>query len=145
MDKADDYLKASGYLAAILYKEEIERAMKTAGCSGFQLLDLHDFPGQSTALVGLLDAFWDSKGVTDAETFRQASSPVSPLVRFPKAVYTTNESFVAAVEIANFTDKELKDQSVSWLLKDDKGKVVNKGTITCPSLAIGLNLSLIHI
>lgn len=139
LDKADDYLKASGYLAAILYKEEIERAMKTAGCSGFQLLDLHDFPGQSTALVGLLDAFWDSKGVTDAKTFRQASSPVSPLVRFPKAVYTTNESFVAAVEIANFTDKELKDQSVSWLLKDDKGKVVNKGTITCPSLAIGLN------
>ena len=57
MDKADDYLKASGYLAAILYKEEIERAMKTAGCSGFQLLDLHDFPGQGTALVGLLDAF----------------------------------------------------------------------------------------
>lgn len=139
MDKADDYLKASGYLAAILYKEEIERAMKTAGCSGFQLLDLHDFPGQSTALVGLLDAFWDSKGVTDAETFRQASSPVSPLVRFPKAVYTNDEPFVAAVEIANFTDKELKDQSVSWSLKDDKGKVVNKGTITCPSLAIGLN------
>lgn len=138
-DKADDYLKASGYLAAILYKEEIERAMKTAGCSGFQLLDLHDFPGQSTALVGLLDAFWDSKGVTDAATFRQASSPVSPLVRFPKAVYTNDESFVAAVEVANFTDKELKDQSLSWSLKDDKGKVVNKGTITCPSLAIGLN------
>lgn len=139
LDKADDYLKASGYLAAILYKEEIERAMKTAGCSGFQLLDLHDFPGQGTALVGLLDAFWDSKGVTDAETFRQANSPVTPLVRFPKAVYKNNESFTAFVEVANFTDKELKDQSVSWSLKDEKGKEVNKGTITCPSLSIGLN------
>ena len=139
LDKADDYLKASGYLAALLYKEEIERAMKTAGCSGFQLLDLHDFPGQSTALVGLLDAFWDSKGVTDAAIFRQASSPVSPLVRFPKAVYTNDEPFAATVEIANFTDKELKNQSVSWSLKDDKGKVVNEGTMTCPSLAIGLN------
>lgn len=139
LDKADDYLKASGYLAALLYKEEIERAMKTVGCSGFQLLDLHDFPGQSTALVGLLDAFWDSKGVTDAAIFRQASSPVSPLVRFPKAVYTNDEPFAATVDIANFTDKELKNQSVSWSLKDDKGKVVNEGTITCPSLAIGLN------
>lgn len=139
LDKADDYLKASGYLAALLYKEEIERAMKTAECSGFQLLDLHDFPGQSTALVGLLDAFWDSKGVTDAAIFRQASSPVSPLVRFPKAVYTNDEPLAATVEIANFTDKELKNQSVSWSLKDDKGKVVNEGTMTCPSLAIGLN------
>lgn len=43
-DKADDYLMATGKLAALLYKEEIERAMKTPGISGFQLLDLHDFP-----------------------------------------------------------------------------------------------------
>lgn len=139
LDKADEYLKASGYLAAILYKEEIERAMKTAGCSGFQLLDLHDFPGQGTALVGLLDAFWDSKGVTDAATFRQASSPVTPLVRFPKAIYRNDESFTATVEIANFTDKELKDQSLIWSLTDEKGSEVKKGMIACRSLSIGLN------
>lgn len=137
--KADDYLKASGYLAAILYKEEIERAMKTAGCSGFQLLDLHDFPGQGTALVGLLDAFWDSKGVTDAESFRQACSPVTPLVRFPKAVYTADETFTAAVEVANFTDRALTDQSVTWSLKDKDGKELGKGSIACPALSVGLN------
>ena len=62
-----------------------------------------------------------------------------PLVRFPKAVYTNNESFTAAVEVANFTDRELKDQTLSWSLKDEKGKEVNKGTIACPSLSIGLN------
>lgn len=139
LHKADDYLKASGYLASILYKEEIERAMKTAGCSGFQLLDLHDFPGQGTALVGLLDAFWDSKGVTDAATFRQACSPVTPLVRFPKAVYTNDESFEASVEVANFTDQTLNGQSLSWTLKAEDGKEVGKGTIACPALAIGLN------
>ncbi|MCD8267894.1 MAG: glycoside hydrolase family 2 [Parabacteroides sp.] len=139
LDKADDYLKASGYLASLLYKEEIERAMKTAGCSGFQLLDLHDFPGQGTALVGLLDAFWDSEEVTDAATFRQASSPVTPLVRFPKAVYTNNETFTASIEIANFTDRELKDQSISWSMKDEFGKEIGKGTITSPVLSIGLN------
>lgn len=139
LDKADDYLKASGYLASILYKEEIERAMKTAGCSGFQLLDLHDFPGQGTALVGLLDAFWDSKGVTDAETFRQACAPVTPLARFPKAVYTNDESLTASVEVANFTDRDLTGQSLSWTLKDEAGKEVGKGTITCPKLSVGLN------
>ena len=35
LEKADDYLSASGHLAAILYKEEIERAMKTPGISNF--------------------------------------------------------------------------------------------------------------
>ena len=86
LSKADDYLNASGKLAAILYKEEIERALKTPGFSGFQLLDLHDFPGQGTALVGLLDAFWDSKGIVAAEDFRNFCSPVVPLTRFPKAI-----------------------------------------------------------
>ena len=61
IDKAGDYLQASGRLAAILYKEEIERAMKTPQQSGFQLLDLHDFPGQGTALVGLLRPVRESR------------------------------------------------------------------------------------
>lgn len=47
LDKAADYTLSSGQPAALLYKEEIERALKPPGVSGFQLLDLHDFPGKS--------------------------------------------------------------------------------------------------
>jgi len=45
MELAPAFTLASGKFAANLYKEEIERAMKTKGMSGYQLLDLHDFPG----------------------------------------------------------------------------------------------------
>lgn len=141
LDKADDYLMASGRLAGILYKEEVERAMKTTGCSGFQLLDLHDFPGQGTALVGLLDAFWESKGAVDAAFFRQACAPVVPLLRFPKAVYTNDERFVAHVEIANYTDKELKKQSVTWRLKEKGGEEIYRVTTPWPSIPIGQNVA----
>jgi hypothetical protein len=89
---ADDYLMASGQLAKLLYKEEIERALKTNGISGFQLLDLHDFPGQGTALVGLLDAFWDSKGIVDSTEFRTFCSELVPLIWMEKAVYENTES-----------------------------------------------------
>ena len=34
------------------------------------MLDLQDFPGQGSALVGILDAFMDSKGIVTPETFR---------------------------------------------------------------------------
>ena len=61
-DQAHDFLMASGKLQALCYKEEIESALRTPGFGGFQLLDLHDFPGQGTALVGVLDPFWDEKG-----------------------------------------------------------------------------------
>jgi hypothetical protein len=57
LDRWRDFLKASGRLQALCYKEEIEGALRTPGIAGFQLLDLHDFPGQGTALVGVLDAF----------------------------------------------------------------------------------------
>lgn len=125
IDKAPLYTKASGKLAAILYKEEIERAMKTAGISGYQLLDLHDFPGQGTALVGLLDAFWDSKGVVTAEEFRQFSSPIVPLLRFPKAVYKNDEDFVATLDISNYWNEDLRDQVVEWKILDKEKEVAS--------------------
>ena len=137
LDKADDYLKASGYLAAILYKEEIERAMKTAGCSGFQLLDLHDFPGQGTALVGIIDAFWESKGLITPEEFRNFCSPVVPLARFEKATYVNNETFKAQFEAANFSDKVLSDIQPEWRLSDSKGTVIAQGNLDKQEIPVG--------
>ena len=46
-----------------LYRAEMEMAFRTPGMAGFQLLDLQDYPGQGTALVGILDAFMDNKGL----------------------------------------------------------------------------------
>ncbi|WP_455498444.1 sugar-binding domain-containing protein [Coprobacter sp.] len=137
--KADDYLNASGKLAAILYKEEIERALKTPGFSGFQLLDLHDFPGQGTALVGLLDAFWDSKGIISPIDFRNFCSPVVPLTRFPKAVYTNNEVFEAAVEIANYSASDIKDGKISWNLFCAGGKSIASGYFDAGRIEKGRN------
>ena len=127
----------------ILYKEEIERALKTAGISGFQLLDLHDFPGQGTALVGLLDAFWDSKGLITAEEFRQFSAPVVPLLRFPKAAYTNDESFTASLDISNYSDGVLKDQEIEWSIND--GNTVIASGNTKSTVSIGFNHKILDI
>src|SRR5690606_4908157 len=110
---ADDFTRASGKLAAMLYKEEIERALKTPGFDGFQLLQLQDFPGQGTALVGLLNAFWESKGIISGEEFRKFNSPLVPLIRFEKAVYKNGEIFTAHIEIANFLEVKT-GQRIEW-------------------------------
>lgn len=128
LHKADDYLKASGKLAAILYKEEIERAMKTPQQSGFQLLDLHDFPGQGTALVGLLDAFWDSKGLVEPQRFREACAPVVPLAQFEKAVWKAEETFTAQVDIANYSVDTMENKTICWQLADEAGDIYAEGT-----------------
>ena len=134
---AESYTKASGKLAAILYKEELERILRTKAASGIQLLDLHDFPGQGTADIGLLDAFWDSKGILTAEEVRQFCSPVVPLLRFPKATYTNTETFQATAELANFGAMPLTNVMPEWSLTDESGKQLAGGRLPKTTVPVG--------
>lgn len=135
---SQSFLLASGKLASLLYKEEIERALKTKGMDGYQLLQLQDFPGQGTALVGLLNAFWQSKGVVTASEFHQYNSEVTPLIRFPKAVYTSNEVFVAEAELANFY-KPFQTE-ISWQILDEKKTVLKTGSFGKQTYPLGSGL-----
>jgi len=134
---ANDFTNASGKLAVLLYKEEIERALKTKGVSGFQLLDLHDFPGQGTALVGILDAFWDSKGLIKPEDFRKFCSPVVPLLRFEKATYTNDETFKGQIEVANFGAVPLTNANVVWQIKGDNETIIASGKTNGVNINVG--------
>jgi hypothetical protein len=133
---APAYLKATGKFAAILYKEEIERALRTKGFDGFHLLQLQDFPGQGTALVGLLNAFWKSKGAITPEDFRQFCSEVVPLIRFPKAVYSNTETFQADVELANFFHPFNKAR-ILWNIRDKQGVRLAEGEFAGNEFPIG--------
>jgi hypothetical protein len=127
LHQAGDFTNASGRFAALLYKEEIERALKTPGFSGFQLLDLHDFPGQGTALVGLLNAFWESKGLITPKAFREFCGPVVPLLRFEKATYTAGEVFEAKAEVADFSGRQFRKDQLRWQIKGSDGREVAAG------------------
>ncbi len=71
---ADDYFRASGKLAAACYKLELEAALRSANLSGFQLLDIKDFSGQGTALVGIMNAFHINKGAITRTDWRMFCS-----------------------------------------------------------------------
>ena len=126
-DQAADFLLASGKLQALLYKEEIESALRTPGMGGFQLLDLHDFPGQGTALVGVLDPFWDSKGYVTANAFRRFCGPTVLLARLDRRVFTTAETLVADVEVAHFGEAPLAAARATWRLVGEDGRPVARG------------------
>ncbi|MGH9159809.1 MAG: hypothetical protein ACRD2X_07455 [Vicinamibacteraceae bacterium] len=115
-DRARDFLLASGKLQTLLYKEDIESALRTPGMGGFQLLDLHDFPGQGTALVGVLDAFWEPKGYVTAEAYRRFCNSTVPLARLDRRVFSTSDTLEAAIEVAHFGPSPLSDVSVTWKL-----------------------------
>lgn len=107
LDLARDFLLASGKLQTLCYKEEIESALRTPGLGGFQLLDLHDFPGQGTALVGVLDPFWEPKGYVTAEQFRRFCDATVPLARMDRRIFTQAEEAVFQLEVTHFGSKPL--------------------------------------
>ena len=145
LENAASYLSASTRFASILYKEELERAMKTSGYSGFQLLGLTDYPGQGTALVGLLDAFWDGKDEASDAMFKQVCAPVVPLASFEKATYTNNEIFKASLQIANFSASTLNNAALVWCMKREDGSILNQGVLKQQNVKVGNNQILAEI
>ena len=134
---ADSFLYASGKLQVLCYKADIEAALRTKGFGGFQLLDLHDFPGQGTALVGVLDPFWDEKGYVTAQEYRQFCNSTVPLIRTHKLIYENNEQFEASVEIAHYGSAPLKHVTPVWQLLNSEGQVLFHGQLPTTDIAIG--------
>jgi hypothetical protein len=99
--RIDDFVRASGALAALLYKEDIEAALRTPEMGGFELLGLSDYPGQCTATIGLLNSFWENKGILSAEEFRAFCSPVVPLFQ-AKRIFKNTDTLDAVLCLADF-------------------------------------------
>ena len=123
------FQKASGAWSALCYKAEMEAALRTEGMAGFQLLDLQDFPGQGTALVGILDAFMDSKDVIGRKRWKQSCNDMVLLLEFEKYCWTNRETFHADVKAANYSRSGIYDP-LQWELRRSDGTVLEKGTFT---------------
>jgi inosine-uridine nucleoside N-ribohydrolase len=135
--QAHDFLMASGKLQTLLYKEEIEAALRTPGFGGFQLLDLHDFPGQGTALVGVLDPFWESKGYVTAAEYNRFCAETVPLTRMEKLTWTANETFKARVEVAHYGPVSYRQKKVTWTFADSEKRISLSGTIPPKDIPTG--------
>jgi len=140
--QAEKFLMASGHLQTLCYKYEIERNLRTKDYAGFQLLGLNDYSGQGTALVGVLNVFWREKGYCDAGDWRQFCSPLVPLARFPKFVYTTDETLTVPIEAYNAMTVAIRDAKADYRITDEQGQLLSSGQLFSGQLAVGKNLPL---
>lgn len=140
--QAHDFLVASGHLQALCYKEEIESALRTPQMGGFQLLGLSDFPGQGTALVGVLNALWEDKGYVSAAAFRRFCNATVPLARLDRRVFTSDDHLVADLEVAHFGPAPLHAVVVRWRLVDDGGETAAEGELPARDIPLGAGIGL---
>lgn len=124
-----DYNYASGKWATKLYKAEMELALRSNGIGGFELFGLQDYPGQGTALVGILDPFMDSKGFITPEEWKQSSSDIAILAEFPKFSFLEEESVRIPLVGINYTDNPDTISSIYWKTEFANGIIdVNAST-----------------
>jgi len=101
------------------------------------LLDLHDFPGQGTALVGVLDPFWEEKGYIKPGEFKRFCNQTVPLARFKKRIFTNTENIQASIEVAHYGQLTLKNIVAKWDLKNTEGEILNRGVFLQKDIPIG--------
>ncbi len=114
--------------AAACYKADMEYALRTPGFGGFQLLDLQDYPGQGTALVGILDVFMESKGITPA-AFREHCSPLVPLALLEDYCLLNTQPLRVGVSLVNYLESDWEER-LRWSLSTDDGSWSRQGELT---------------
>ena len=137
LEQAKDFFRASGALTVVEYKAVIEALLRSSKSAGFQLLSINDFPGQGYAPVGILDPFWDSKGLITPEKFREFCAPTVALLRYAKSSYFADETFTGKAEVYNFSQSGIKNAKIKWWLTDESGKTLRKGNLKTQSIGNG--------
>lgn len=126
-DQVRAFARASARFQLVQYKAEHEGMRRTADYAGYQLLMLNDFTGQSEALVGILDPFWEPKGVVSAAEVRAWNAPTVPLARFARFTWSTDEPFAATIEVAHHGARDLERPKTRWELVAGSGRVLGRG------------------
>lgn len=132
LHQAEDFFQASGAHTVLQYKEVHESLLRTPNSGGFQLLGLADFPGQGSAFVGVLDAFWESKGLVTPKKFRESCAPTVLLARFPKRTYMNDENFNTRLDIYHYGKESIRSKKLYWQLMNETGKTLEKGCLSIP-------------
>jgi len=128
-ERGSEFAKASGAVQLLQYKTEIEAMLRTPSMAGFHLNGLMDYPGEGVALIGMLDAMGDSKGIVTPEEFRQFCSVTVPLVRLPSQTFKAGDDFIVPVEVRHHGATDLYGSEWSWRITDQEGKEIEGGIL----------------
>lgn len=111
------FFRQTGHLAVDCYKREIETLLRSREVSGFQLLDLQDYTGQGTALVGVLNAMMENKGLISAEEWREFCAGTVVLGEFASFTGMMGEDIRFDVQISE-CDPEKQHTCIRCILMD---------------------------
>ncbi|MDO5292431.1 MAG: beta-glucuronidase [bacterium] len=138
LDLAKDYFECSGHLSVDCYKLELEAAHRTKNLAGYQILDLQDFSGQGTALVGILDACMESKGLVSPKKWRQFCSDAVIMAGFDEFSMESGKTITSDIVLSYYRARPLELRDVEWSLCQGENTVLS-GKFRMEEVEIGVS------
>jgi beta-galactosidase len=142
LDRNKDLAWASGKFQLACYKEELEANLRTPGLAGHQMLDIRDYLGQGTALIGVLDAFWEPKSYVTSEEFRRFHGETVPLARLKQRVFTNADTLDCEVGIYHFGARLIESAKPYWKIVSADGGILAKGNFEPRDIPLGKDIPL---
>ncbi|MEN0019290.1 MAG: sugar-binding domain-containing protein, partial [Planctomycetota bacterium] len=124
---AESFIDASGRFQTLLYKAEIESALRTPRLAGFQLLGLADYPGHGFAPVGVLDHHLRSKGYAGPADYRAFNDERVLLARLESRVFEHGDTISLGLEIANYGEDAIEG-IIDWKARGSASGDIARGT-----------------
>ena len=127
-EEAEEFFYNSGMLALQCYEEELEAAHRSEYVAGYQILDLQDYTGQGTALVGILNAFMESKGLISAKEWRNYCSDSVLLAEFDDYCVESGSIFRWKTVLSHYRWVQPADEKwqINWEIYID-GEMMQRG------------------
>ena len=125
--QAEEFFRNSGALAAFCYKLELEAAHRSHMLAGYQLLDIQDFSGQGTALVGMLNARMEEKGILSGRQWREFCAPTVVLAKLPQFVYAGGDTLSGELVISHYGAQPLRGVTLNVTIAEAEKSVSGAG------------------
>lgn len=134
INQAQNFFRDSSRLAVQCYKMELEAAFRSKELSGFQILDLQDFTGQGTAVVGVLDSFMESKGIVTGNQWKSFCDDAVILAKLNKFVYENKENLNCQIIVSNYSNESFKDGILwAYLIDGETDEIIEEDSFVIPS------------
>ncbi len=128
----DRYYRATGALAVECYKRECEAALLTENMAGLQLLDIQDFPGQGTALVGVLNSLLEPKDVVTGKQWRNFCNDTIVAAKSDTFVFKADDKIEFSPVMVTTNPQHKKAQILTCTVTDTNGNTASKKKLELP-------------
>lgn len=135
----------SGMLQVLLYKAQIEAALKSHDIEGFDIASIHDLVDGGLIPIGMLTSEVGQKTYFRPQDFRRFCNNTVLIATLPKRIWFSTESLDAEIEVAYFGTEPIRRATTVCALYNKAGEFIARGELPPTDIYPGTREKIGHV